>query len=123
MTLAVPGATGFVALAQRAVIGIGRVCRPFAVPITERSPEQPSAPKVFRRGRPAGGSAIGQPGPVIVPLRTGLCPVSRLLRLRLASVMRCARLQRVRSRVDTMLANIHPWVPLVGARRSPHYGG
>ena len=61
--------------------------------------------------------------PLTVPLRTGLCPVSRLLRLRLASVMRCARLQRVRSRVDTMLANIHPWVPLVGARRSPHYGG
>jgi len=39
MTLAVPGATGFVALAQRAVIGIGRVCRPFAVPITEPATE------------------------------------------------------------------------------------
>jgi hypothetical protein len=28
-------------------------------PQKERSPEQPSAPKVFRRGRPAGGSATG----------------------------------------------------------------
>jgi hypothetical protein len=39
MTLAVPGATEFVTLAQRAVIGIGRGCRPFAVPITERPAE------------------------------------------------------------------------------------
>ena len=73
--------------------------------------------------RPATAASAGWFVPVTVPLRTGLCPVFRLLRLRLASVMRCARLQRVRSRVDTMLANIHPWVPLVGARRSPHYGG
>jgi hypothetical protein len=29
------------------------------IPIGERSPEQPSAPKVFRRGRPAGGWVTG----------------------------------------------------------------
>jgi len=37
MTLAAPGATGFVALAQRAVIGIEDVfCRPLAVSEAER---------------------------------------------------------------------------------------
>ena len=44
MTLAVPGATGFVALTQRAVIKhvSRRVCRPSAVPVAERLPIVPA---------------------------------------------------------------------------------
>src|ERR1019366_2551719 len=36
-------------------------------PDSQRSPEQPSAPKVFRRGRPAGGSVSDTESPEVDP--------------------------------------------------------